>query len=62
MITRTPENSVSTTRYLCVTARTDERFADSVLDGLLVNHLRGAEPSTGFELAPVSPDGGARTG
>jgi hypothetical protein len=41
------------TRYLCVAARTDERFAEEVVSGMLSGDLRAVAPSVGFDLRPV---------
>ncbi|MGW6932943.1 hypothetical protein ACWGE0_23000 [Lentzea sp. NPDC054927] len=42
-----------TTRYLCVAARTDERFAERMTKALLTEDLHAAAPSVGFSLRPV---------
>lgn len=42
-----------TTRYLCVAARTDERFAARMTKSLLTEDLHAAAPSVGFSLRPV---------
>ena len=42
-----------TTRYLCVAARTDERFAERMTRALLTEDLHAAAPSVGFSLRPV---------
>ncbi|MET9631621.1 hypothetical protein ABZX92_29575 [Lentzea sp. NPDC006480] len=42
-----------TTRYLCVAARTDERFAERMIKALLHDDLHAAAPSVGFSLRPV---------
>ncbi|GHH27947.1 hypothetical protein [Lentzea cavernae] len=42
-----------TTRYLCVAARTDERFADRMTKALLHDDLHAAAPSVGFSVRPV---------
>ncbi|MEO6091056.1 MAG: hypothetical protein ABIQ18_48925 [Umezawaea sp.] len=42
-----------TTRYLCVAARTDERFAERMIKTLLNDDLHAAAPSVGFSLRPV---------
>ncbi|HEX8864766.1 MAG TPA: hypothetical protein VF821_03830, partial [Lentzea sp.] len=42
-----------TTRYLCVAARTDERFAERTIRALLHDDLHAAAPSVGFSLRPV---------
>ncbi|MFD5830083.1 hypothetical protein [Lentzea sp. NPDC060358] len=42
-----------TTRYLCVAARTDERFAEKVSRALLHDDLHATAPSVGFSLRPV---------
>ncbi|MEV6235458.1 hypothetical protein [Lentzea sp. NPDC051838] len=42
-----------TTRYLCVAARTDERFAEKMIRALLTEDLHAAAPSVGFSLRPV---------
>jgi len=42
-----------TTRYLCVAARTDERFAERVIKALLTEDLHAVAPSVGFSLRPV---------
>ncbi|GGU73839.1 hypothetical protein [Lentzea flava] len=42
-----------TTRYLCVAARTDERFAERMTKALLNDDLHAVAPSVGFSLRPV---------
>ncbi|MET8764192.1 hypothetical protein [Lentzea sp. NPDC004782] len=42
-----------TTRYLCVAARTDERFAERIIKALLTEDLHAVAPSVGFSLRPV---------
>lgn len=42
-----------TTRYLCVAARTDERFAQRMIKALLQDDLHAAAPSVGYSLRPV---------
>ncbi len=42
-----------TTRYLCVAARTDERFAERMIRALLHDDLHATAPSVGFTLRPV---------
>lgn len=42
-----------TTRYLCVAARTDERFAERMTRALLMEDLHATAPSVGFSLRPV---------
>ncbi|HEV2782793.1 MAG TPA: hypothetical protein VGX25_25665 [Actinophytocola sp.] len=42
-----------TTRYLCVAARTDERFAERMTKELLRDDLHAVAPSVGLSLRPV---------
>lgn len=42
-----------TTRYLCVAATTDERFAERMTKALLNDDLHGVAPSVGFSVRPV---------
>ncbi|NKE59719.1 hypothetical protein FXN61_24080 [Lentzea sp. PSKA42] len=42
-----------TTRYLCIAARTDERFSERMINALLHDDLHAAAPSVGFSLRPV---------
>jgi hypothetical protein len=42
-----------TTRFLCVAARTDERFAEQIINRLLGDDLLAVAPSVGLSLRPV---------
>lgn len=41
------------TRYLCVAARTDERFGERVVDEVLAEEMRSVASSVGVDLKPV---------
>ncbi|MFI7024810.1 hypothetical protein ACIBMZ_19050 [Micromonospora sp. NPDC049900] len=48
-----PPVTSEATRYLCVAAHTDERFAERVLDEVLGDEVRAVAPSVGFDVSPV---------
>jgi hypothetical protein len=48
-----PFSPDDTTRYLCVAARTDERFAEQGLKALFRHDLHAVAPSVGLSLRPV---------
>jgi len=50
---QSPFSPDDTTRYLCVAARTDERFAEKCLRELFRDDLHAVAPSVGLSLRPV---------
>jgi hypothetical protein len=50
---QSPFSPDDTTRYLCVAARTDERFAEKSLRALFRDDLHAVAPSVGLSLRPV---------
>jgi hypothetical protein len=50
---QSPFSTDDTTRYLCVAARTDERFAERALKALFRDDLHAVAPSVGLSLRPV---------
>ncbi|GIJ76420.1 hypothetical protein SAMN05443287_10264 [Micromonospora phaseoli] len=48
-----PLADTEATRYLCVAAHLDERFADRLLDEVFGDELRAVAPSVDFDLSPV---------
>jgi hypothetical protein len=50
---RSPFSPDDTTRYLCVAARADERFAERMIREVLGDDLHAVAPSIGYSLLPV---------